>query len=125
MEGLLKNARTSNKIKQKVIAAALGCSVSTISLYENGKRMPSLELVEKICDICGVSESEKKKIKNVFLNKAKGNLSFVKNILSESIKKISEVASNKKLSKKEIQNLSNVAQELSKIRSVINKSYLS
>ena len=48
-----KNWRQKNKIPLKQIAADLGLSVNTISLWEVGKRFPSKRHFEKLVDYTG------------------------------------------------------------------------
>ena len=54
----IKDARLSKHISQKNMAERLGLSVSTYSNYENNYREPKLEIIEKICEILGVTIEE-------------------------------------------------------------------
>lgn len=51
----IKDARLSRHISQKDMAERLGLSVSTYSNYENNYREPKLEIIEKICNILGIT----------------------------------------------------------------------
>ena len=48
-----RNWRRKNKIPLKQVAADLGLSVNTISLWEVGKRFPSKRHLEKLLDYTG------------------------------------------------------------------------
>jgi len=39
------------KLKQKDVATAVGCSQPTLSMLENGRADPSLDLLRRICDV--------------------------------------------------------------------------
>lgn len=54
----LKNLRKSRRITQSRLAAELGLSTSTISMYECGKREPELELLKKLAAFFGVDMNE-------------------------------------------------------------------
>lgn len=49
-----KELRTMMKWTQTETAAKLGCSKSTISMYESGSREPDYETLEKIADLFNV-----------------------------------------------------------------------
>ena len=51
----LREVRKKNNYTQEMLAKQLGCNKSTISLYENEKRNPSLECVIEIMYLFGVS----------------------------------------------------------------------
>lgn len=51
----IRYLRTKNNITSKELSKILDISESSISLYENGKRTPSIELIIKIADFFKVS----------------------------------------------------------------------
>jgi len=51
----LRSARTSRLLKQSEVAARLGCAATSLTNWESGKVMPSLEVLSKLCDIYGIS----------------------------------------------------------------------
>lgn len=50
----LKTLRTSNKLTLEQLAKRLGCSKSSINMYERGEREPSFEMLETIADFFNV-----------------------------------------------------------------------
>ena len=54
----LKKIRTQRNFRQKDIAAAVGVSVSTYSLYETGSRTPSIHKLAQIAQALRVSTDE-------------------------------------------------------------------
>ena len=54
----LKNLRKSRRMTQAELAAELGLSKSTISMYECGKREPELEVLKKLAAFFGVDMNE-------------------------------------------------------------------
>ena len=53
----LKQLRTENKVTQKELADFLHVSQNAVFNWENGKREPSIEIIEKIADFFNVSYS--------------------------------------------------------------------
>ena len=53
----IKQLRTMFGWKQSEIAAYLGCSQATVAMYENGKRLPSLEMFTSLCVATDLSAS--------------------------------------------------------------------
>ena len=52
----LKNLRISQKLTQKELADKLGLTnTSTISKYESGETKPSMEIIDKLADLFGVT----------------------------------------------------------------------
>lgn len=51
----IRKARKASGITQKELAAALGVYQKDISRWENGERLPSLEIFAKICRVLNVS----------------------------------------------------------------------
>lgn len=51
----LRSARNSRSLKQSEVAAQLGCAATSLTNWESGKVMPSLEVLSKLCDIYGIS----------------------------------------------------------------------
>lgn len=51
----LRELRKEKGMSMKELGEALGCSESTISLYENGKREPSFETLLKMGEFFGVT----------------------------------------------------------------------
>lgn len=49
MKDKLKELRNEMKISQKSVAEAIGITLSAYSNYEQGIRIPSLEIVKKLC----------------------------------------------------------------------------
>lgn len=47
----IRDLRESRDMTQAELAAKLGCATSTISMYEQGKREPSFEVLRSIADI--------------------------------------------------------------------------
>lgn len=52
---VLKTLRTSNNIKQADLAKTIGVSASTIGMYEQGRREPDFDILQKIADYFNVS----------------------------------------------------------------------
>lgn len=50
----IRAARAYAALTQRDLAAAVGVSVSTVSLWERGRRAPSSRRVTAIADACGV-----------------------------------------------------------------------
>jgi putative transcriptional regulator len=55
MECILKDLRINRAWKQSELAPRLGISIAHLSLIENGKRTPSLELAFEISDFFDLS----------------------------------------------------------------------
>ena len=51
---ILRSLRRQKKITQEELGVVLGVAKSTISMYENGKRTPDFEMMEKIADFFNV-----------------------------------------------------------------------
>lgn len=51
----IRYLRTKNNITSKQLGKILDISESSISLYENGKRTPNIELIVKVADLFNVS----------------------------------------------------------------------
>ncbi len=51
----IRELRELNNIQQKALAGILGISSNTLSQYENGKRVPGIEIVSKIANYFNVS----------------------------------------------------------------------
>lgn len=51
---VFKSLRLQEKYSQQELADKLGIAKSTVSMYENGKRQPDLETLEKIADFFNV-----------------------------------------------------------------------
>ncbi len=54
---ILKSLRLNRKLTQKQLASALGISKSTVSMYENGNRDPSFEMLKKLADYFDVDSN--------------------------------------------------------------------
>lgn len=52
---VLKTLRTLNNIKQADLAKTIGVSASTIGMYEQGRREPDFDILQKIADYFNVS----------------------------------------------------------------------
>ena len=52
---VLKNLRKERHMTQEELSALLNVAKSTVSMYEQGERMPNLEMLESIADIFNVS----------------------------------------------------------------------
>lgn len=52
---ILKQLRKSRKLNQATLAEALGMSQATITSWENGKRIPDIEMLVKLADYFGVT----------------------------------------------------------------------
>lgn len=52
---ILKDLRKSRKINQAELGEALGMSQATITLWENGKRIPDIDMLCKIADYFNVT----------------------------------------------------------------------
>lgn len=52
---ILKDLRKSKKINQAELGEALGMSQATITLWENGKRIPDIDMLCKIADYFNVT----------------------------------------------------------------------
>jgi len=52
---IIRNLRIKNKLSSKEFSKILNISESAISLYENGKRTPSISLIIKMADYFNVS----------------------------------------------------------------------
>lgn len=52
---ILKQLRKSRKVNQATLAEALGMSQASITSWENGKRMPDIEMIVKLADYFNVS----------------------------------------------------------------------
>ncbi len=51
---VIKSLRIKDNMTQEMLAEKLNISRSSIGMYENGEREPSLELLEKIADLFNV-----------------------------------------------------------------------
>lgn len=51
----LKSARINAGLKQSDVADALGVSRKTIAAWENGRAVPSIDKVEPLCNLYGVT----------------------------------------------------------------------
>lgn len=51
----LKAARVNAKLTQTEAAEKIGCSVSTLKNWENGRTFPKQPHIEKMCALYGVS----------------------------------------------------------------------
>lgn len=58
MRVTLRAARVNRGLKQSEAAERLGKNKKTIYLWETGKAKPSLDMVEPICNLYGVSYDE-------------------------------------------------------------------
>lgn len=47
---ILKELRKERRITQKELGTAIGVSTSTIGMYEQGRRIPPLDIVVKLSD---------------------------------------------------------------------------
>lgn len=52
---IIKKLRSENKMSQNDIAARLSISRQAYSLYENGKREPSIDTIQQLAEIFNVS----------------------------------------------------------------------
>jgi len=50
----IRKYREHNSFTQEELAAFLGCSREVISYYENGSRIPKVELLNRMADLFGV-----------------------------------------------------------------------
>lgn len=51
----LKSARINANLKQTDVALALGVTRKTVAAWENGKAIPSVDKVDPICNLYGVT----------------------------------------------------------------------
>ncbi|MGN0011723.1 MAG: helix-turn-helix domain-containing protein [Candidatus Bruticola sp.] len=51
----IKNARKQAGLKQADMAEKVGVSVTSVSLWENGKQVPDFEKIKKIAQVTGLS----------------------------------------------------------------------
>lgn len=51
----LKMLRENRKISQRELSKAIGCSASTVGMYETGRRAPDYETLKKISKLFNVS----------------------------------------------------------------------
>lgn len=51
----LRNARNRKSLKQSEVAEKLGCAATSLTNWESGKVMPSLEVLDKLCEIYEIS----------------------------------------------------------------------
>jgi transcriptional regulator with XRE-family HTH domain len=51
----IRSARKARKLSQGQLAEAAGCSQGMISMLERGSADPSLDLLERICDVLGLA----------------------------------------------------------------------
>ena len=51
----MRKIRTFHNVKMASLARTLNVDVSTISLYENGERLPNLNYLKKFCYVFSVS----------------------------------------------------------------------
>lgn len=54
----MRAARVNRGLKQSEAAKLLGKNKKTVYMWENGKAKPSLDMVEPICKLYGVSYDE-------------------------------------------------------------------
>lgn len=54
----IKGLRREQKLTQKELATLVGCTKLTISRYECGTRIPSLEMLERLAAVFGLSIGE-------------------------------------------------------------------
>ena len=54
----LKIWRKKAKLTQRELAKALGVQFQTVWRWEHGEREPSLDILKKLCEILGITESE-------------------------------------------------------------------
>ena len=66
----LKELRESKGLVQEDLAQLLGVQASTICRYETGKRIPDIEMLDKIAHIFGISRGE---AMDLFLPKSMAN----------------------------------------------------
>lgn len=52
---ILKQLRKSRKVNQATLAEALGMSQASITSWENGKRMPDIDMLVKLADYFNVT----------------------------------------------------------------------
>lgn len=50
----LRKARLRAGLKQKQVAEKLGCAATSITNWENGKVLPSMEVLEQLCGLYGI-----------------------------------------------------------------------
>ena len=55
MKYTLKQLRVGKLLKQTDVASALKVNRKTISAWENGRFLPSVDMIDAICDFYGVS----------------------------------------------------------------------
>lgn len=55
--GRMKQLRQEHNMSQEELAARLGISRSAVGMYEQGKREPDFEVLDKIADLFGVDLS--------------------------------------------------------------------
>ena len=60
---LLKMCRMSAHLTQKDLAIRAFTNQATISQYERGKRIPNVEVFEKLIDVCGYEIGVREKLK--------------------------------------------------------------
>jgi len=92
----LNELRSSKKITQENLAKELGIAVSTISMYERGERIPSLEVLEKIADFFNVDLDYLLGRRNTTTNLQENNGTYIMYKFDTSGLKDSDVASLKK-----------------------------
>lgn len=51
----LKAARTNSNLTQEEVAMRLRVTKKTVSSWENGKTLPTLDKIEAICELYGLS----------------------------------------------------------------------
>lgn len=51
----LKAARTNKNLTQEEVAVRLQVTKKTVSSWENGKTLPTLDKIESICELYGLS----------------------------------------------------------------------
>ena len=52
---ILRELRKENNLNQSELAKKIGLSASAVGMYEQGRRQPGLELINKIADLFNVS----------------------------------------------------------------------
>lgn len=54
----LRKARESRGLKQKWVAEQIGISKQSLSTYERGQALPSIQTVERLCELYGCAITE-------------------------------------------------------------------
>ena len=84
-----------NKESQSAFAAKMGVNRSTLSLLENGKQIPTINVLSRLCDLSG------KNVDEYFFTCNKDSLVYLMGSLEESdLKKIEEMAERIRIKEK-------------------------